>query len=726
MKRNFSKHIWLFSVMLLVTGVVSTAIIYVSGASNIKPNNGQGRRVPLTVLQSSEAVISSDFSKKPLLAPSKDGESIYSLDSMTGELNVYERKSKKVTKAGNSFLNVEAFAVGPQHNLYLAQSDSTVQIVDANGRQLNAFRTVYPWSIAVLGNGNVVVASPFKGKTLHLYNGQGLLLASFGELKTFDSDQRENEFLNEGRVVVGSGDEIYYVSTYAPRPYVARFSPAGQLLGEFLIEGDAVDLQTGFLTDFLNRRGVCSGGVTIITTARVNPDTGHLWLGMNGLSTQATVYEYDPQTGTKIREYALLLATKNLRPNVTHVRDMAVSGDSLSILTWGGTYAFKVSDALIADAWKVPIKSAQSISPTWTAWANRFARIFKATSPPMLRPGIPQPPDPTCEAQPYPCVASCPANTSPVSADCGAQTAELFPSNSTKKVITNNCNQLPVDSTPGSQAPGGCDQTVNWCDTAAPFATGSETTHVRCTAVPMPTPTPTPQPTPTPESCVDCQGNGDCCYGDVCHNGQCGAPEVACIPECPYDMICYEGLCSYATPVLIDVTGDGFQLTDTAHGVNFDFAGNGSPRPTSWTAAGADDAWLVLDRNHNGRIDNGREMFGNFSPQPQVSPEDRNGFLALAEFDKSSRGGNGDGVISSQDYVFRNLRLWTDSNHNGISEPSELSTLEQLGVFTLELNYKESRRIDQYGNAFRYRAKVKDAHGAQIGRWAWDVTLKLN
>jgi hypothetical protein len=231
-------------------------------------------------------------------------------------------------------------------------------------------------------------------------------------------------------------------------------------------------------------------------------------------------------------------------------------------------------------------------------------------------------------------------------------------------------------------------------------------------------------PEPQPEPCVDCMNNDDCCYGDVCHNGQCGPPEEACI--CPPDTVCYEGYCSYATPIVIDVNGDGFKITDAAHGVDFDFEGDGSPRRMAWTAAGADDAWLVLDRNHNGRIDNAREMFGNLSPQPGAPQEERNGFLALAEFDKSKFGGNGDGVISRQDYFFRDLRLWTDSNHNGISEPAELRTLEQSGIHKLDLDYKESRRSDQYGNLFRYRAKVKDAHGAQVGRWAWDVILKLN
>ncbi|MGH9881795.1 MAG: hypothetical protein ACRD6N_10195, partial [Pyrinomonadaceae bacterium] len=173
--------------------------------------------------------------------------------------------------------------------------------------------------------------------------------------------------------------------------------------------------------------------------------------------------------------------------------------------------------------------------------------------------------------------------------------------------------------------------------------------------------------------------------------------------------------CDYCggSPILIDIDGDGYALTDTSNGVMFDLNANSTRDPISWTAAGSDDAWLALDRDRNGVIDSGQELFGEFTPQPPSII--KNGFLALKQFDS-----NGDYWINEADPIFPELRLWQDTNHNGVSEPKEIRTLSDFGLKSISLNFQASEHVDQYGNQFRYKAIVR---GENMGEWAWDVYL---
>ena len=178
------------------------------------------------------------------------------------------------------------------------------------------------------------------------------------------------------------------------------------------------------------------------------------------------------------------------------------------------------------------------------------------------------------------------------------------------------------------------------------------------------------------------------------------------------------------SPIIVDTAHEGFHLTSAKAGVVFDIRGDGHPVHIAWTARASRNAFLALDRNHNGKIDNGKELFGNFTVQPPSN--DPNGFLALAVFDKPENGGNGDGIIDQRDAVFAHLLLWIDENHDGISQPEELHSLPELDVYSLALKYVDSPRTDEFGNQFRYKSAINpDPNDGESrdGRWDYDVFL---
>jgi hypothetical protein len=214
-------------------------------------------------------------------------------------------------------------------------------------------------------------------------------------------------------------------------------------------------------------------------------------------------------------------------------------------------------------------------------------------------------------------------------------------------------------------------------------------------------------------------------FSDSCQEDP--PPECNLLPElCENGQWSFQwcGCVDYNTPIVLDLHGNGFNLTNARHGVSFNLDTIGGKERLAWTTGGSDDAWLVLDRNDNGTIDDGTELFGDLTAQPDpTAGERKNGFRALAEYDKIANGGNANGQIDSGDYVFSSLRLWQDANHDGLSEPSELHTLPSLRVAAIELEYKYSKKTDGHGNEFSFRAKVKNSQGQQVGRWAWDVYL---
>jgi hypothetical protein len=178
-------------------------------------------------------------------------------------------------------------------------------------------------------------------------------------------------------------------------------------------------------------------------------------------------------------------------------------------------------------------------------------------------------------------------------------------------------------------------------------------------------------------------------------------------------------LCCCNSPILLDVAGNGFELTSLDDGVRVATRPGYQQTERAWTNPGSDDAWLVLDRNDDGVINDMSEMFGNTTPQPEPHEGQwRNGFLALVLYDN-----NADGIIDESDPIFGSLRLWQDKNHDGVSQPDELHKLPERGVAGISVAYTEARRGDGHGNLFLYTASVYGTPGSTVGKDAWDVWL---
>ena len=137
----------------------------------------------------------------------------------------------------------------------------------------------------------------------------------------------------------------------------------------------------------------------------------------------------------------------------------------------------------------------------------------------------------------------------------------------------------------------------------------------------------------------------------------------------------------YVDPLILDLDGDGLEITPLSKGVLFDANGDTIKTGTAWAAA--DDGMLVWDRNGNGLIDSGAELFGDetvLTSGPNAGKKAANGFVALAELDS-----NADGKFDLSDAQYATLRVWRDLNQDGISQAGELKSLADTGVKSINL-----------------------------------------
>ena len=164
-------------------------------------------------------------------------------------------------------------------------------------------------------------------------------------------------------------------------------------------------------------------------------------------------------------------------------------------------------------------------------------------------------------------------------------------------------------------------------------------------------------------------------------------------------------------PLALDLDGDGIETLAAAGfaGALFDHRNQGIRTATGWISA--DDGLLVRDLNGNGIIDNGGELFGDNTRLKDGSLA-KHGYAALAELDS-----NGDGIVSAADAAFQTLRVWQDLNQDGISQTNELRTLEELGIQSLDVAYKDVNKNLGNGNTLAQQGSYtkKDGTTAQAG-----------
>ncbi len=159
---------------------------------------------------------------------------------------------------------------------------------------------------------------------------------------------------------------------------------------------------------------------------------------------------------------------------------------------------------------------------------------------------------------------------------------------------------------------------------------------------------------------------------------------------------------SQCSPIVVDLNKDGIHLGPAGVGVYFDADADGGLNHVQWVRPGGDEAFLALDRNRNGVIDDGSELFGIGTALQLEGGRAPNGFVGLAQYDDPRLGGNDDGLITAADAVWSELVLWNDTNADGVSATGEIQAPGSFGIVSFETIPKIRRYRDEAGNFLPY------------------------
>ncbi len=162
--------------------------------------------------------------------------------------------------------------------------------------------------------------------------------------------------------------------------------------------------------------------------------------------------------------------------------------------------------------------------------------------------------------------------------------------------------------------------------------------------------------------------------------------------EFSFEFTVNQGEVQQSDPITFDLDGDGIELTHYAGGAQFDITGSGQTVRTAFVTGG--DAFLALDRDGNGRITSGKELFGDQNGAA-------NGYEELRKLDS-----NQDGVINRLDKDFSKLVLFRD-NGNGIQEEGELIGLKEAGISEISLGYRNVHQAAKGGNSLAQMASFR-------------------